>query len=523
MLPNAYIIIRGVFVMILDEESYQNLGVWAIINCICDYCGHEFQRSKRNIKLGRTILNKESCNKKDCVKKKREESQFIKYGVHNAGGLKSSRDKAIRTWEKNLGVKNPMYSQKCKDKIKNTCLKRYGKPSFLSTELCQNARKEYGINNADEIKEKAKNTCLEKYGVDHPRKNIDVLYKAQLEFLKKHGVKVPSQLPDHVEKREKTCLEKYGVRHPVMNLEIQEKIKDTCIKKYGKYPVNCYGGTEQEIKDFIESFGIKCNGKDRVILDGKEIDIFVPELSLAIEYCGLFWHNEMSPTPRDKNYHFSKFDSLAKKNIKLITIFEDEWLLKKNICKSILKSKLGIIDNKIFARKCSVSKIDKTEAKKFLQENHLQGACAVDSAYGLFHLNELVACITYGTHHRGPTKKIILNRMCCKLNYLIIGGFSKIFKYSLKDVDKEIITWSDNRWSDGDIYKKLGFVFSDNIPPDYSYYKNGSYGKKRNSKQSMKKSNTGCPKDMTERDWCLENNYFRIWDCGKIRWSFVMD
>ncbi len=509
--------------MILDEDSYQNSGVWSIINCVCDYCGDKFQRTKRNIKLGRTILNKESCNSKDCVKKKREESQFVKYGVTNAGGLKSSQDKAIITWEKNLGVKNPMYSQECKDKIKNTCLEKYGKSSFLSTELCQAARKEHGINNAIEIKEKTKNTCLEKYGVDHPRKNIDLLHKFQLDFLKKHGVKVPSQLTDHIEKREKTCLEKYGFRHPVMNLKIQEKIKNTCIKKYGKYPVNCYGRTEQEIKDFIESFGIKCNGKDRVILDGNEIDIFIPDLSLAIEYCGLFWHNEMSPTPRDKNYHFSKFCSLNKKNIKLITIFEDEWLSKKDICKSILKSKLGVIDNKIFARKCFVSKVEKKEAKNFLLKNHLQGACAIESAYGLYYLNELVACITYGTHHRGSIKKIILNRMCSKLNYSIIGGFSKIFKYSLKDLDKEIITWSDNRWSDGDVYRKLGFILDDNIKPDYSYYKQGSSGKKRKSKQSMKKANIGCPKDMTEREWCLQNNYFRIWDCGKIRWSFAIN
>ena len=37
------------------------------------------------------------------------------------------------------------------------------------------------------------------------------------------------------------------------------------------------------------------------------------------------------------------------------------------------------------------------------------------------------------------------------------------------------------------------------------------------SKQSQKKSNTGC-QNMTEHQWALEHGLARIWDCGKKRW-----
>ena len=507
--------------MILDLEKYSTAGVWTKLDCVCDYCGIKFVRSIRNLRLGRTILEKESCNSKQCARQKREESQLKKYGTRNAGGSKDSQQKAISTWQTNLGVSNPMHSEKVKNKVAQTCEAKYQVKSFLATQECRVALKEHCKNNAAEIRQKIEKTCLEKYQATHPRKNVDYFHDFQIKFLEKHGVAFPSQLSDHLEKREATCLQKYGFKHPVMNADIQQKIKTTCLERYGKYPVNSFGETENEIRDLVRCWGFKTE-KNYSLLNGKEIDILIPEQNLAIEYCGLFWHNEMSPTPRDRLYHYNKYEELRKIGVQLITIFEDEWLLRKDICKSILMSKLGVIPNKIPARKCLVRQVDIKMANAFMDKNHLQGKAKSSIAFGLYYDKNLVSCITFGSHHRKSTSALILNRMSSLVNTNVIGGFSKIFNHAKQNLNKEIVTWSDNRWSTGAIYKKLGFQLNEEMGPDYSYYKYGSFGKKRKSKQSMKKKNVNCPDGTTEREWCLQNDFVRIWDCGKIRWIYKL-
>lgn len=512
--------------MILDEKLFEESGVWKSIVCVCDYCGNNFERSKRNIKVGRSIINKESCNQKECVKQKRKESQLVKYGVENAGGTQESIAKAKSTWLKTLGVDNPSKSKKIRKKIEKTCKEKYGKSSYLATDECRKSLKDtslekYGVENpsqSEEIKDKIRHTCIEKYGVDHPRKYQFYMDEFCKSFLETHGVSFPSQMNDHLEKRKKTCIQKYGVEHPSKNIDIQEKIRQTCIERYGKYPVNCFGKTEAKIKEYINSLGFQYRS-DRKILNGQEIDIFIPEANVAIEYCGLFWHNEMSPAPRLQTYHYNKFKFLLDNNIRLITIFEDEWLLKEDICKSVISSILGKFDNRIYARKSSVKKISSKEARLFLDNHHLQGSTNFGVAYGLYHNADLVACSTYGKHHRNKSDVVVLSRFCCAKNTQIVGGFSKLFKHATNEISGKIISWSDNRWSQGNVYYKLGFKLEEELKPDYSYYKYGSLAE-RVTKQSMRKSNTNCPKNMTEKEWCLQNNYVRIWDCGKKRWVF---
>jgi GNAT superfamily N-acetyltransferase len=208
------------------------------------------------------------------------------------------------------------------------------------------------------------------------------------------------------------------------------------------------------------------------------------------------------------------------KGVRLITIFEDEWKHKPNQCKSILLSNLGKYNQKIYARNCQITNLNKIVFNQLCNQYHLQGSNNLGIVfYGLEFENEIVAAMSLGRHHRN--KNIItLDRLFFKSNVQILGGASKLFKqcekWAIEHNYKQIITWSDNRWSQGDIYEKLGFTLNENLPPDYSYV-DIKKPYKRISKQSQKKSNTGC-KDMTEKQWSLENGLARIWDCGKKRW-----
>lgn len=515
--------------MILNEELYAKSGVWTMIRCRCDYCGIEFERSKRNIRVSRKIIQKESCNSIACVRAKRQESQIAKYGVPNAGGTKSSVEKAKQTFQQNLGVDNPAKSDSVKSKIANTCLKRYGKKSFLETDQCRAALKEYSIKNygvenisqSSEIKNKIQKTCEERYGVSHPRKHSPNFEQFQSTIVNKYGVQNLCYLPDHLEKRQETCLFKYGVIHPVKNEQVQQKIRDKCVELYGRYPVNVFGYTENSIREWLSSNGLTCR-KDYELLQGKEIDIYIPERKLGIEFCGLFWHNELSPTTRDRTYHVDKHKRLKQQGITLLTIFEDEWIYKQEVCKSVILSKLGIFSNRLYGRKTDVRSVSTEEATIFLNDNHLQGSCRFLKASGLYHEGKLVAVATYSQHHR-QYDQYVLSRFCFSRNTQIVGGTSKLKNHLLENLPKgtKIITWSDNRWGSGNVYQNMGFTLEKELPPDYSYYKCGSKAI-RVSKQSMKKSNTGCPRTVTERDWCLQEGYVRIWDCGKIRWGLTI-
>jgi G:T-mismatch repair DNA endonuclease (very short patch repair protein) len=326
-----------------------------------------------------------------------------------------------------------------------------------------------------------------------------------------------------LEKSRQTCLEKYGVDHPNKLSSMLEKSLKTKEEKYGRaFLINSNAGkAESEVRDYLTELGHSFPS-NRSILKTQEIDMYNEDLGLAIEYCGLFWHHENSKTKRDKNYHKNKLDECNKKNIRLITIFEDEWNNKRTIVKSILSSCVGHFAIRIFARKTTCKIIDKKAGKNFIDKNHLQGQKKCATVYfGLYFESELVAVMSFAPHHRSG-KGIVLDRLCFKVGTQVVGGASKLMKAGKKWMNSNqhttIVSWSDNRWSQGSIYTQLGFVLEGELMPDYSYVKTKN-PKERIPKQSMTKSKIGCPKDVKEKDFAFGLGFSRIWDCGKKRWK----
>lgn len=557
--------------MILHEKTKQEFGyefeackVYDNFYCICDYCGVEFLRSKRNILSGRSIVDKESCNSKKCAKLKREESCSVKHGVKNAGGTPASVEKIKNTTVNKFGVTNVSKLEVVKNKVKNTCRKKYGKSSYLETDECREEMKSHRKQNKDAIEEKMKQTCKErygeewysstdeakkikvasslaKYGVENPTQSKEVKDKIKDTVSERYGVDHYSKTDSYKEKVKETCLEKYGVDHylkteegknkvrdtvrqrygvnnPLQNKEILQKLIATKIERYGFSFHRPTGKTEDEIKTWINSFGFNFRS-DTSLLQGKELDLYDDEVKLAVEFCGNYWHTELSPEPRGRDYHASKYRICKSKGVRLITLFEDEWNNNKEICKSIIRSILGKIGRKIHARKCFLEEISNTQCRDFYENNHLLKAPRNFLAnYGLFFDKELVAAITLSRHHRA-SKKLVLSRLCFLKDAQVIGGAGKLvkpcIKYAKENNFSTLITWSDNRWSSGNVYGKIGFTLEKELPPDYSYV-DVNNSKIRLSKQSCKKSNKDCPVGKTECEWMAELGYARMWDCGEL-------
>jgi hypothetical protein len=283
---------------------------------------------------------------------------------------------------------------------------------------------------------------------------------------------------------------------------------------------SCIGSkAETAVYEYIQSLGCIAKQRDRNILKPQELDIYIPSKQVGIEFDGLYWHSDLY---KDNNYHYDKMKLGENIGIRVINIFEDEWENRQSQVKSFLRSILIPSTNRVYARKCTVSIIPKEISNEFLNSYHIQGKTITTVSFGLFYNEELVGVMTGSKHHRDNENKVfVLSRMAFKDDWTIVGGAGKLLAellvYTKQNHYSKLVSWSDNRWSQGNVYSKLGFVLEENMKPDYSYItKNGI----RMSKQSNKKSNLLKKGAIgkTESEMAKSLGYARIYDCGKKRW-----
>lgn len=265
---------------------------------------------------------------------------------------------------------------------------------------------------------------------------------------------------------------------------------------------------------------------DRTLLDGQELDLYLPDYNVAIEFDGLYWHSEDSG--KDKKYHLDKTNKCLSKGIQLIHIFEDELELKEDIVKSKLKSILQKSNNeRIYARKCIVKKIDSPAVKnKFLNLNHIQGSDSSSIQLGLYtkDTNKLVSVMTFCKPRvalglKNTKYDYELSRFASDINYIVIGGFSKLLSYFKKNYEwNELVTYADRRWSKGMVYIKNGWTLDHISEPNYWYCKGlDRYHRYNFRKQVLKEKFPNIYKEeLTEFEIMDKSNYSRIWDCGNI-------
>jgi len=278
---------------------------------------------------------------------------------------------------------------------------------------------------------------------------------------------------------------------------------------------------EIDLANWLNDLNISIKTSNRTILNGKELDIYIPSHNLAIEYDGLYWHSEKHI---DKDYHINKTIECEKQGIHLIHIFEDEWLNKKDIVKSRLQNILGLTPNKLYARKTVIKEISSEKSKEFLDNNHIQGNVNSKIKLGLYYNDELVSLMTLGLLRKsmGATNvdgSYELLRFCNKLNTNVIGGAGKLLKHFIKTYKPiEIISYADKRWSKGDLYEKLGFKFIHDSKPNYWYL----IGNNREYRFKYRKDilvKEGYDPSKTEHQIMLGRGIYRIYDCGNKKYT----
>ena len=273
------------------------------------------------------------------------------------------------------------------------------------------------------------------------------------------------------------------------------------------------------VRTLLPNTDVYCGNRSQIF--PLELDIWIPNLSIAIEYCGLYHHCEQSGKGRD--YHKHKLDKCIDKNIRLITIFEDEWANKKEIVEARLRSILQVQQQKVFARKCEIKVIAKSVAADFCNLYHIQGAGRTVYAYGLFYQNQLVSVMTFSKTNPAKGKAKVdyeLNRFCSKFDVYIVGGASKLFKAFITQVNpSSVVSYCDLRWNTGSVYEQLGFKLSNSkIAPNYWYIDFKMV--KRIHRYSMR-LNDADDKSMTEFQNREAQGHKWIWDCGNKTYIWI--
>lgn len=256
---------------------------------------------------------------------------------------------------------------------------------------------------------------------------------------------------------------------------------------------------------------------NRSILKGKELDIYIPEKNIAIEYNGLYSHyyrpyESTESRIKGKDYHLKKTLVCKELGIQLLQFYSDEWLLKRNIIESVIASKLNL-NSKLYARKCIIEEIGTHEKNKFLNENHVQGEDKSRIKLGLKYDNELVCIMTFCKSRFNNDYEWELSRFACRMGLNVVGGFSRLLKYFRSNHSGSIISYADRRYSDGGVYYKNGFELIRTNSPSY-YYVDGNY-LIRHHRMKFQKKLIGAG-NLTEYERAVEMGFNKIYDCGTL-------
>jgi hypothetical protein len=276
---------------------------------------------------------------------------------------------------------------------------------------------------------------------------------------------------------------------------------------------------EKEISEFITDFGIPIELKNRSIINPLELDIIIPEKHIAIEYNGLYYHGVKNGT-KDSIYHLNKLLECNNKGYRLITIFEDEWITRKEIVKNRLKHIL-IKEKGLYARNCKIVEITPRIAKEFIDKYHIQGYVQSSIKLGAYYENELVAVMTFakGNISKGSSHKTNiweLSRFCT--SHSVTGIAGKLLKYFERNYEwVEIFSYADLRWSEGNLYKQIGFNLIGTTKPNYWYFKDNTKRLHRFNFRKDKIKHLASNEMQTEWDIMKEQGYDKIYDCGSLK------
>ena len=245
-------------------------------------------------------------------------------GIHKSKEQIAAKSKELLM--KKYGVTSTLQLAEVQDKIKKTCLERYGNESVCAVggTIAHERLKTnpFSEEKKKAIRAKSEKTTMERYGVRHAAQSPEIQEKVRQQWQEKYGVDNPMQLAEFKQRMQDSIREKYGVDNVMQRKEFVQQMLDSRgpvappFQGYRKSP------SETSVKQWIEANGYEVEQGNRRLLYPLEVDLWIPEVGIGIEYNGNYYHSAQRVSP---DYHQQKYLKAKERGIILCQIFEYEW------------------------------------------------------------------------------------------------------------------------------------------------------------------------------------------------------
>lgn len=299
---------------------------------------------------------------------------------------------------------------------------------------------------------------------------------------------------------------------------------------------------EISLAEFIESLGFTVERTKRNLIPGvRELDAFVPDLNIAFEFNGLYFHQEKF---RKKYYHYDKSVKCYSNDVRLVHIWEDDWDFKRPLVEQYIRRVLNVsgstvIDNnsntntindileKVLINSISALSKDNTRVEKvnqsvvdsFYKDFSLECPVKASLHLGLFDVQDtLISVMSFNKVKKdysitGFTSSFKISYDCLNSFNLLLDYFDSHYIYN------RLFAVADLALNDLIYYKNDDWVFNKFLPEDFCYI----IGARRVSKDDFSlNSFNSATRDllsdhMSISDASLLDDVQKIWDAGKIR------
>lgn len=460
----------------------------------------------------RSIINKQSSKKIDWkdMKEKISATSMEKYGVDHPLKSQEIRERQLDTIEKKWGKRHALQNKELQDKRKKTCENRHQTLDFFHNE-------------------NAKATNLERYGNEIPMRNSTVANKVS------RGV-IETKTAALIEKLSSFKIEVIEIDSTYCSYKCISCGKETSkatrqyvniITKLGQTPCekcnprNSFrSGFENEVFEFVRNCTELEIHMNRKYIKGREVDIIIPELKLAIDCNGVYWHSEIY---RAGNHHIEKKKVIESQGYKFIQIWEDDWRspLKNEIVKSRILNLLGG-SQKTGARKYVLCNRDYSiKLKDFLDQNHLQGFFPATEYITLEKDGQIYALASFRSSRDGMKHE--LSRYCLLKGHSISGVLERFISHFKKNKTGLLFSYADLDWSSLEMhntYDRVGFSRKRTTSPGYFWLVGGI---RVNRHVFMRHKLRDIKPGETEVDYMHSRGYYRVYNSGNLYYEMALD
>ena len=322
------------------------------------------------------------------------------------------------------------------------------------------------------------------------------------------------------QKRRQKTLERFGVEEYGLSEEYRTKMEASVETRRQKQNERlrhsfldacvCYEDTsidaQQQLVDFVRSvYNNRIEENTKAIIPPQELDVYLPDLNLALEYNGLWFHSSLF---LPDNYHRDKTEECQKRGIRLIHVFEDDWMYRRPIVEDILRTAIDPHHRqRVYARRCSIETLDLKTTNDFLEKNHLQGGVLTQTvAYGLMFDDTFIALVSLVRYRDG----YVLQRYSVRLGYTVLGAFSRLLCHFIRqNSPQKIVTYCDRSVFTGDIYRRAGFQRVRTNRPQFTFLDVQHHH--RLPKQVLRRRGTGYQRQQDPMP--------RVYGCGLDVWE----